>query len=433
MRGGTARPAVLSNGETAGPCDATAAAPPISVLFVEASSGGVLGGSLTGLYHLMRGMDRRRFRIGMVLYEPKPIEADLAQLDVAVHHVTRRRLPKQHGLLELESYQRAKQLGAVRRLLRLGRETARLLAEELPAALALARIIRRERADVIHLGNGVRANFDGILAGLLTGVPVVCHVKGFEKYSARERWAARHTILVCMTDAVLEACHQHGVRSPIEHVVYDAVDETWLRPQRDPADVRRELGIPADAPCLGIAGNIQEWKGQRVLVDALGLLADRPDVHCVIAGGVHRAGETYAAALRARIAELGLGDRVHLTGFRADIPDVMNAWDIVVHASVRPEPFGRVILEGMLLGKPVVAMAAGGVPELITHEQTGWLVRPGDAAALAAQLRPLLADPAHARAVGGRARDWARERFALGRHVAEMTQIYTDAARTRHP
>jgi len=123
---------------------------------------------------------------------------------------------------------------------------------------------------------------------------------------------------------------------------------------------------------------------------------------------------------------------VHLTGFRPDIPDVMNAWDIVVHASIRPEPFGRVILEGMLLGKPVVAMAAGGVPELITHEQTGWLVPPGDAAALAAQLRHLLADPAHARAVGARARDWARERFALGRHVAEMTQIYTDAARTRH-
>jgi glycosyltransferase involved in cell wall biosynthesis len=403
-----------------------------TVLFVEASSGGVLGGSLTGLYHLMRGMDRRRFRLGMVLYESKPIEADLARLDVSVHHIARRRLPKQHGLLELEGYQRAKQLGVVRHLLRSGRQTARLLAEELPAALALARIIRREKADVIHLGNGVRANFDGILAGILTGVPVLCHVKGFEKYGARERWAARQTILVCMTQAVLDACHAAGVRSPQERIVYDAVDETWLTPQRAPADIRRELGIPLDAPVLGIAGNIQEWKGQHVLIDALGLLADRPDVHCVIAGGVHRAGEGYAEALRARIAALGLGPRVHLTGFRADIPDVMNAWDIVVHASVRPEPFGRVILEGMLLGKPVVAMAAGGVPEIITHAETGFLVPPNDAPALAAQLRQLLDDPAAARAVGMRSRDWARQRFALGRHVAEMSAIYEDAARTRH-
>src|SRR5216117_1269200 len=72
------------------------------VLFVEASSGGVLGGSLTGLYHLIRGMDRDRFRMGMALYEHKVIEDDLAQLAIPVHHVARRRLPKQHALLELE-------------------------------------------------------------------------------------------------------------------------------------------------------------------------------------------------------------------------------------------------------------------------------------------------------------------------------------------
>src|SRR5215510_13732132 len=162
-----------------------------TVLFVEASSGGVLGGSLTGLYHLIRGMDRDRFRIGMALYEHKVIEADLAQLDVPVHHVARRRLPKQHALLELNGYHKAKSAGAVRAGLGAGREAARLVAEELPAALALARVIRRHGADVIHLGNGLRANFDGVLAGLLTRRPIVCHVKGFEKYRARERWAAR--------------------------------------------------------------------------------------------------------------------------------------------------------------------------------------------------------------------------------------------------
>jgi glycosyltransferase involved in cell wall biosynthesis len=401
-----------------------------TVLFVEASSGGVLGGSLTGLYHLIRGMDRDRFRIGMALYEPKPIEADLAQLDVRVHHVARRRLPKQHALLDRPGYQRAKRLGAVRGALRAGRQTARLMAEEFPAALALARVIRRERADVLHLGNGVRANFDGILAGLMTGTPVICHVKGFEKYGARERWAARRTTLICMTHAILDYCHQHGVHAADERIVYDAVDESWLAPQRDPLDVRRELGVPADAPCIGIAGNVQEWKGQHVVVEALGQLTDHPTVHCVIAGGVHRAGADYAAALQARIAALGLGDRVHLAGFRPDIPEVMRAWDIVVHASVRPEPFGRVILEGMLLGKPVIGTDAGGVRELLAEGETGWLTPPGDAAALAQRLRALLAGPDQARAVGARAREWARAHFSLSRHVAEMSAIYEGVVRT---
>src|SRR5258706_6856154 len=81
-----------------------------TVLFVEASSGGVLGGSLTGLYHLIRGMDRTRFRIGMALYEEKPIEAELARLDIALHHMPRRRLPTQHDLLQLDRYHQAKLL-----------------------------------------------------------------------------------------------------------------------------------------------------------------------------------------------------------------------------------------------------------------------------------------------------------------------------------
>ncbi len=420
---GRARSATAMD-EAADRREAGAASRPITILFVEASSGGVLGGSLTGLYHLMRGIDRRRFRLAMALYETKPIEAELAQLGVPVHHVARRRLPKSHALLEVETYRRAKRLGVVRGALAGVRQAARLLAEEVPAARALARIIREERADVVHVGNGVRANFDAILAALLTRTPVICHVKGFEKYGARERWVAPRTTLLCMTEAVRAHCHAHGVRSADEHVIYDAVDEAWLRPQRDPAAVRAELGVPPDVPCIGIAGNIQEWKGQHVLVEALGRLRGQATVHCVIAGGVHRAGEAYAAALRERIAALGLGARVHLCGFRADIPEVMNAWDVIVHASVRPEPFGRVILEGMLLGKPVIATDAGGVPELIRDGDTGWLTPPGDAAALAATLDRVLADPAAARAAGARACAWARDRFALERHVTEMSALY---------
>jgi glycosyltransferase involved in cell wall biosynthesis len=401
-----------------------------TVLFVEASSGGVLGGSLTGLYHLIRGLDRGRFNIGMALYEHKAIEQELARLDVSVHRVLRRRLPKQHALLDLESYRKARSLGAVRAGLGAGRQAARLAAEELPAALALARVIRRERPDVIHLGNGVRANFDGILAGLLTRTPIVCHVKGFEKYGARERWAARRiTTMVCMTQAVLDHCRAHGLHPTDARVVYDAVDEAWLRPQRPALEVRRELGIGADAPCIGIAGNIQPWKGQSVLIEALGLLGEHPDVHCVVAGGVHRAGEAYAAELRDRVEALGLGSRVHFIGFRADIPDVMNAWDVVVHASVRPEPFGRVILEAMLLGKPVIATAAGGVPELIDDGRTGFLVPPGDAPTLADRLRRVLSAPGEAQAIGACAQTWARQHFSLARQVAEMSEIYEGAAR----
>ena len=234
----------------------------LRVVFVEASSGGVVGGSLTGLYHMIRGLDRSRFAPVMVLYEKKRIEADLAALNVPVHHVHRRRLRKQHALLQFGGYHRAKRVGPVGRTLRLGRQGLRLLREELPAAFALARVLRRERADVVHLGNGVRANFDGILACRMTGTPVVCHVKGFEKYGDRERGACRHIAsLVCMTEAIRVYCREHGVAAADTRVVYDAVDEAWLQPSRATAEIRSELGLPRRRVLLCAVGQHSGMEG----------------------------------------------------------------------------------------------------------------------------------------------------------------------------
>jgi len=278
----------------------------IRVLFVEASSGGVVGGSLTGLYHQIRSMDRSRFAPAIVLYETKGIEADLRALDVPVFHVRRRRVPKEHGLLKYDGYQRAKSASSVRALLRLGRQGLRLAVEEGPAAVQLAGIMRRARADVVHLGNGVRANFDGILACRLTRTPCVCHVKGFEKYSARERRiASRVDVLVCMTQAVRDHCVRHGVQGRRTEVVYDALDEAGFTPQRDASAVRAELGITNGTPCLGVVGNIQEWKGQSVLVEAMARVVEAvPEARGLIVGGVHRAGAAYHEQLEARIREL---------------------------------------------------------------------------------------------------------------------------------
>ncbi len=398
----------------------------IRVLIVEASSGGVVGGSLTGFVHLIRGLKPEDFSASLALYEKKSIEPELAELGVDVHHVQRRRLPKQHALLDKPAYQSAKRIGAIGGALRTARQTARIVAEEMPAARQLARIVRDEKIDVLHLGNGVRANFDGILAGWMTRTPIVCHVKGFEKYSGRERWAAaRIDALVSMTEAIAAHCRDSGVVARSNQVIYDAVDPAWLRPTRDPAAVRAELGVGAEAPLIAISGNIQEWKGQAVLVEAMGRIAERhPSAYCLIVGGVHRAGEEYAAAMRRRIEELGLTERVRFLGFRDDIPDLMNTIDIVVHASVRPEPFGRVILEGLLAGRLVIASDAGGARELIRDRDTGFMVAPGDVAGLAERLDEALSDPQAAASIAERGQAWARENFSLERHIAEMSAVY---------
>ncbi|MFQ5664917.1 MAG: glycosyltransferase family 4 protein [Candidatus Binatia bacterium] len=405
----------------------------IRVLLVEASSGGVVGGSLTGLYHLIRGLDRRRFSPALVLYERKAIETDMSCLGVPVYHVRRHHIRKDHALLQYRGYQRVKASRSVRTVLSLGRQTLRLIVEEAPAALQLARVVRRFGADVVHLGNGVRANFDGVLACVLMGVPCVCHVKGFEKYSGRERRLARHIdALVCMTHAVEDHCVRNGVRGRTIQVVYDALDEGAFVAKRSAAAIRAEFGVENGAPCVGVIGNIQEWKGQAILVEAMARVSRAvPNAHAFIVGGVHRAGTTYHVQLQERIRALGLEHVLSVIGFREDIADLMNALDVIVHTSVRPEPFGRVILEGMLLGKPVVASAAGGVPELIRDGETGFLAPPGDAAGLAERLIPLLQDADLRQRIGRQAQRWVRQQFSLSGHVSALSTIYENLARTR--
>lgn len=407
--------------------------PPLAtVLFVEASSGGVVGGSLTGLVHQMYGMGPQ-WRSALVLCEPKAVETDLRARGVAIHHIHRWRVPKEHALRRYDAYHAVRRMGSIRSGLHFGRLVLRTAMEELPAALALVRIIRAERAAVVHLGNGLRANFDGVLASWLTRTPCVVHVKGFEKYENRERWSApRVDALVCMTEAVKQHCVRSGLRSAVMPVIYDAVDVADFRPRRLRDAMRSELELAPETCAVGIVAGIQEWKGQAVVIEAVARArAAAPGMICLIVGGVHRAGNSYARQLQERVAALGLGEQVRFVGFRSDVPDVMHALDVVVHASIRPEPFGRVILEGMLLGRPVVAAAAGGVPEFVDHGRTGFLVPPGDSQALADALVMLAGDPELRRRVGTAAQADALQRFSLARHVEDMTALYDSLIKGR--
>lgn len=401
----------------------------MNVVFLEASSGSVVGGSLTGMLELIRGIDRTRISPSVVLYEHKSCIAGLEAAGIPVTVFSRIQLPKEHGLQASSSYHRARTVDAISGTMRLARTTATLLFETLPATLQLRRIFRDLAPDLVYVCNGFRANADAIVAARLLGIPSVVHAKGFDKWSWVERRLSRSvTACVSMTQAIEDHCRAGGMKPGFFEVIYDGLDLAAFQPRRDAGEVRRELGIADDAEVAGVVGNIQEWKGQRVLVEALDLLQQRrPRLVALLVGGVHRSGAAYSDQVKELASARGLSTRVRWTGARSDVPDMMNAMDVIVHSSVRGEPFGRVIIEGMAVGKPVVATRAGGVPEFVHDGQDAILVPPGDAAALAECLDRLLSDPSERErlARGGRA---SAERFALARHVAAMTTVFEKAA-----
>jgi glycosyltransferase involved in cell wall biosynthesis len=297
----------------------------------------------------------------------------------------------------------------------------------IPHVLGLARRVAKlsRKYDLLY-ANSQKALFIGALAGMMARRPVIWHQRGLLTDPARtthnyfsgahRRLAAlvsNHLVerVIANSRATAQALVEAGVRADRVRVVHNGIDPSPFEAvtAAEVEDLRGELGLEG-VPVVGAFGRLTPWKGQHVLLEALTHL---PDVHALLVGDAGPEDENYAKALRQQSKDLGLAHRVHFTGFRRDVPQLMHLSDVVVHTSVAPEPFGRVIVEGMLAGRPVVATRGGGVLEIIDDGINGVLVPPGDARALAETLSTLLINPDRARALSKAGHTTALERFSL--------------------
>ena len=309
-----------------------------------------------------------------------------------------------------------------------------------PSALATAlvgafELARTARAFNVLYANSPKSFLISVISGVLSRRPVVWHVRDIisrEHFSrsnvrllvaAANRFAVR---VVANSHATADAFVAAGGRRDIVRVVHNGIDAGPFDalPADTRATVRQSLGIADDAFVVGSFSRLNPWKGQRVLLDALEAL---PDVHALVVGGALFSGEEpYEAELRARVATPGLAGRVQLLGSRDDIPQLIAACDAVVHTSVLPEPFGRVLVEALLARRPLIASDAGGVREIVEHGVTALLVPPGDARALADAIQATRRDPARAAAMANAGSADVRRRFTRTALIQGVNAVIDD-------
>jgi glycosyltransferase involved in cell wall biosynthesis len=288
-------------------------------------------------------------------------------------------------------------------------------------ARAVARLARDY--DVVY-ANSQKAFIVSCVAAAFVRKPVLWHLHDILDPSVFSRinigvdvFLANHVAsrVIANSQATASALIARGGSRARVDVVYNGLDPAIADAVTDAqaAALRASLGL-GSAPVLGLFGRIAPWKGQDVAIRAMALLADRPDVQLVIVGDALFGEESYAAEMRALVAQLELSARVHFLGFRSDVPVLMRAVDVLVHTSTAPEPFGRVIAEGMLAERPVIATAGGGASEIVKAGETAWQVPPRDPAALAAAIREVLASPDRAREIARAGKRDALARFTLG-------------------
>lgn len=186
------------------------------------------------------------------------------------------------------------------------------------------------------------------------------------------------------------------------------------------------LPITGDTPLVAVFGRLSPWKGQHIAIEAI---AKTPTAHLLLVGDAMFGESEYVEQLHIAAERPETKGRVHFLGFRDEIATLMRAVDVVVHCSTAPEPFGRVVVEGLLSQTPVIAANAGGAAEIVRHEQTGLLTTPGDSDALARSITRLLSDPELARSFADAGYQDAAKRFRIEDRLRETDLVIENTAR----
>jgi glycosyltransferase involved in cell wall biosynthesis len=319
----------------------------------------------------------------------------------------------------------------------LGREVAPLA--DLAALAELVRLIRRERPAIVHTHTS-KAGFIGRLAAVIARAPAVIHQPhghifyGYYSprrtavFTALERQAARWTDrIITLTDRGAQEHLARGIGRAEQYVaVPSGVPTAELRAAAPPrGEARARLGLDPDAFIVVGLGRLVPIKGFDLLARALpALIAQIPSARVLLVGdGAER------AHLGAIAASMGVAERLRMTGETTDVASYLAAADVVAVPS-RNEGMGRVIVEAMALGLPVVATTVGGIPDVVTDGECGRLVEPEDTDALAAALIELGRDPALRRKLGEAAVRRA-EAFSTAVASEKLLALYATLVRAK--
>ena len=306
----------------------------------------------------------------------------------------------------------------------------------------LYRLMRSERYDIVHTHSS-KAGVLGRLAARLAGTPVVVHTLHSLVFHDRQpravnrTWRAVKRLMAPLTDHFVSVAHAvtdgavAARIAPRERftTIRSGMELDWfLEARPDPAAARRELGLPEDAPVVGKIARLFPLKGHDELLDAWpAVVARQLDARLLLVGDgiLHE-------RLVERVRELGVSDSVVFAGLvpRERIPAVIAAMDVLVHTSLR-EGLARVLPQALAMGRPCVAFALDGAPEVVLDGETGFLVEPDDTAGLADALARLVGDPELRARMGAAGRALVDPEWRAETMVARTAELYDELLSTR--
>jgi len=294
-----------------------------------------------------------------------------------------------------------------------------------PTVLRLKDLIKDKGVHLI-VTNGIKCHFIGAFLSLVSNIPLIWHVRDFVE-TPWLRWMLRAMgrffpdKIITNSDAVGSVFSGNGRTE----TVYNGIDLPRFGPEIGGGKIRRELEIGRDTKLIGTIGHFAPLKGFEELIEAMEKVVEQGfDMKLALVGEAIYAGSAhYKQRLMSLVDSVGLKDRIIFVGFRENIPELLAAFDVFVLPS-RCEGFGRVNLEAMAMGKPVISTKVGGIPEVVLDGVTGILVPPGDPRDLARAIMRLLNDTQLGESFGKEGRRRVERHFTLQAHAQRIQEIY---------
>jgi glycosyltransferase involved in cell wall biosynthesis len=291
----------------------------------------------------------------------------------------------------------------------------------------LALLLRRHQINIVHLNNGFLPP-EVLTAARLANVPCVVHLRDFQKDSRRLMSAAAREVawIITVSDAVAASLVDTAVATSSRTTIHDPVDLDEMQSAAYSRNrIRRKCGLTDEDVAVGIFGRVIPWKGQLEFVRAIVLaMSTNSRIRAVIVGDESDGDPDYFRQIRAQIEKSSVPERFILAGYRKNVEEYYAAMDIVVHASITPEPFGMVVPEAMAAGCAVIASDEGGPREVVEDGVDGLLVPARDVNALARAVLSLASDSVLRARMAAAGQQKARARFGIAAAAARIAEIY---------
>jgi glycosyltransferase involved in cell wall biosynthesis len=302
------------------------------------------------------------------------------------------------------------------------------IVERVVCALQILVLAKFHRVQLVHMNTACFPP-EGLYVARFLRIPSISHLRGFFTYkeSIFVNAMRRASIVIGISRAVAESIYH--IKDPrFVRVVYNPVDSQAFQCVVDQQkEARQSLGLRETDIGVGIFGRVVHWKGQREFVYAcIEAMRKNPDIKAVIIGDASDSASAYFNEIKAIISGSEFRERFVLAGYREDVERLYVAMDIIVHASVEPEPLGRVVLEGMAAKKPVIATDAGGPSEVIESGSDGILVPIGDIQRMGAAILELANDPRQRERMGNSGYNKVKTQFAIEPYASEVQRIYDE-------